>query len=289
MSQTEHRDFFFVQMADPQFGMFAFNSGMSHEEAQELYRKKGLKVRPVPRITGFADETRLYGEAIAVANRLSPDFVVMCGDMTDDSGNPDQFAELMRITDKLDDSIPLNWVSGNHDIGNDLTEESLALYRERYGEDNYFFDHRGSRFIVIDSNVVFYEDSLPYEWKRLSAFLEGALKEGRSNGSAHIVVFTHHPLFLQDPDEEDTFLNIPRRRRRVLIDLFKAYGVRAIFSGHSHRNHHASDGGLEMVTTGAVGYPLGDDPSGFRIVKVYGDRLEHEYFGFDAMPDEVRV
>ena len=44
---------------------------------------------------------------------------------------------------------------------------------------------------------------------------------------------------------------------------------------------------LQMVTSGPVGYPLGDDPSGLRIVKVYDDRIEHEYFAFDALPDSV--
>ena len=42
-----------------------------------------------------------------------------------------------------------------------------------------------------------------------------------------------------------------------------------------------------MVTTGAVGYPLGDDPSGLRIIKVYQDRIEHEYYGLDNIPVSV--
>ena len=50
-----------------------------------------------------------------------------------------------------------------------------------------------------------------------------------------------------------------------------------MFSGRYHRNSYGEHGGLQMVTTGAVGYPLGDDPSGFRVVRVHGDRIEHEY------------
>ena len=34
---------------------------------------------------------------------------------------------------------------------------------------------------------------------------------------------------------------------------------------------------LGSVLTGAVGYPLGDDPSGIRVVRLTGDGLEHEY------------
>ena len=44
-----------------------------------------------------------------------------------------------------------------------------------------------------------------------------------------------------------------------------------------------------MVTTGPVGYPLGDDPSGLRIVKVYRDRIEHAYYGLDTIPETIKL
>ena len=60
----------------------------------------------------FADETILYGQAIAHTNRLGPDFVVMFGDMTHDDDDLDQLDELRRITAKLDDPIPWYRVAG---------------------------------------------------------------------------------------------------------------------------------------------------------------------------------
>ena len=50
-----------------------------------------------------------------------------------------------------------------------------------------------------------------------------------------------------------------------------------------------SDGALQMVTSGAVGYPLGDDPSGFRVVKVFHGNIEHKYFGFDDVPNSLTL
>jgi hypothetical protein len=44
-----------------------------------------------------------------------------------------------------------------------------------------------------------------------------------------------------------------------------------------------------MIISGPVGYPLGDDPSGLRIVKVYDDRIEHEYFGMDDLPNTIEL
>ena len=285
-TKEEHQDFFFIQMADVQFGLFAYLSGADEARIEE-FRQRRLMVRPAPRITGFAQETELYTKAIGAANRLRPEFVVMCGDMVQDSSDPAQLAELMRITGQLSSDIPMNWVPGNHDVGNDLTAQPLALYRERFGADNYFFDHRGSRFVVIDSNFAFYPPKIPGEWDRLWDFLKSALQEARDSGRTHIVVFTHHPLFLDHPDEDDSHLAVPRERRLALLELLHAYDVSAVFSGHWHRNNYARDGKLLVVTSAAVGYPLGYDPSGFRIVRVFEDRIEHEYFGFDEMPQAV--
>jgi hypothetical protein len=52
--------------------------------------------------------------------------------------------------------------------------------------------------------------------------------------------------------------------------------VRIAFAGHWHRNALGFDGRFEMVTSGPVGYPLGQDPPGYRTVEI-GDDVTHEY------------
>jgi 3',5'-cyclic AMP phosphodiesterase CpdA len=281
--------FFFIQMADPQFGMFAAFSELSEAEVRER-RQRGLNVKLAPRrIAGFADETALYEKAIDGANRLRPDFVVMCGDMVNDHDDLAQLAELRRITAGLRPEIPMYWVAGNHDVGNDLTPTTLAQYRARFGDSYYAFSHRGSHFIVLDSNICFDPSGVPGEWERQLSFLEATLGQATKAGSRQIVAFMHHPLFVDDPDEEGDppAIVIPRERRRVILELLKAHGTSAVFAGHWHRNNYARDGELEMVASGSVGYPLGDDPSGFRVVHVLDDRLEHRYFGLDDLPQSV--
>jgi 3',5'-cyclic AMP phosphodiesterase CpdA len=279
--------FFFIHMADPQFGFFASVSQLNQEQIDER-RQRGVYVRLAPeKITGFADETILYEKAIAEANRLRPDFVVMGGDMTNDADDLDQLAELRRITAKLDGNIPIYWVAGNHDAANRPTPETLVQYRQRFGEDNYSFDHQGSHFVVINSCVCFDPTDVPDEWDRLVAFLETDLRAARAKGGKHIIVFLHHPLFLDSPNDPDGYWVIPSQQRVVLLDIMKANKVSAVFAGHVHRNNLGQDGDLQMVTTGAVGYPLGDDPSGVRVVKVLDDSIEHEYFGLDDLPQTL--
>ena len=278
--------FFFVQLADPQFGMYAALSGLDEERLAD-YRRRGMKIEASPKITGLDRETELYEKAIAAVNRLSPDFVITCGDMVNDADQPAQYEELMRVTAGLDDGIPMHWVVGNHDMGNIFTTESLALYRERFGKDDYYFDHAGSRFVVLNTNIAVDPTQIPNEWNRQRAFAEYAIGEARAQSADHIIVFTHYPLFLRDAEEADGPIVVPRERRRVLLEILRRHRVTAVFSGHWHRNCYARDGDIEMVTSGSVGYPLGDDPSGLRVVKVFEDRVEHEYFALDAVPDRV--
>ena len=102
-----------------------------------------------------------------------------------------------------------------------------------------------------------------------------------------ILVFLHHPLFIDNPDEPDGRVAIPKARRAVHLDSLKSNNVLVVFAGHAHRNILRSDGVLQLVTSGAVGYPLGDDSSGFRIVKVLHGSIKHKYFGFDDVRNSL--
>ncbi len=91
------------------------------------------------------------------------------------------------------------------------------------------------------------------------------------------MLFGHHPLFLSHHDEDDSYWNIPRDLRKVVLEAIETFDVAAMFSGHYHRNTIAHAGPFQMVTSGPVGFPLGDDPSGIRIVDIAGDRITHTY------------
>ena len=110
-------DFFFIQMSDPQFGMFARLSSLDEDRIAELHRSRGWNIIPTAKTVGFAQETALYEKAIEAANRLNPAFVVISGDMVEDQNDPNQLAELRRITAKLHPHIPAHWVPGNWDVG----------------------------------------------------------------------------------------------------------------------------------------------------------------------------
>lgn len=256
--------FFFLQLADPQLGMWAEDDDTAREVAH-------------------------MRRALAHANRLRPAFVVVCGDLINRPGDGGQAAELLRIAGELDEEIPLYWVAGNHDVGNDPSPESLAWYRRTFGEDRYVFYYGGYRFVVINSGVIHRPADVPDELMAQWRWLTEELHQGGPGEQIPTIVFQHHPLFLEDPDEEDGYFNIPKERRDPCLELFRESEVRAVFAGHYHRNRIAVSGDLEMVTSGPVGKPLGDDPSGLRIVKVFKDHIEHEYYGLDEVPERVHL
>jgi len=295
--------FSFVQLADPQLGCHAHLSGKTEEEVVR-YRERGLNVVAVPKFHGFEIDSRLFRRAISEANRLETDFVVTCGDIVNNRANEAQVRDALTIAAELDDGIPMHWVVGNHDVI-DLyngrwtrpTEATLAVYRSRFGPDYYAFQHRGVSFVTLNSSLMYHlDEELEDHWRRQLRFLEVELEAARERGSVHTIVFVHYPFFLHHPDEDwseedwwEIGLVIPLERRRVVLDLFERYSVSAVFAGHTHKNYYTRHGTTQMVTSSAVGYPMGDDPPGYRIVRVFEDRIDHDYHGFDDGPEVIEL
>jgi 3',5'-cyclic AMP phosphodiesterase CpdA len=261
-SAQESESYVFAQLADTQFGFFA--------EDRE-----------------FIQETANYEFVVANLNRLRPAFVIVCGDLINKPGDPAQRAEYLRITALLDPSIPFYAVSGNHDVGNAPTPESLADYREHFGPDWYSFRERDIYGIVLNSSIISAPAAVESEAAAQEAWLREELARAKASGARHILVFQHHSWFLDSPDEPDAYFNIPLATRSRYLALFREAGVSHVFAGHYHRNAFGRDGELEMVTTGPVGRPLGDDPSGFRLVRVGAEGIAHEYVPLGRIPTQL--
>lgn len=275
--------FQFMFLADCQLGAYASFSGMTEEDVIK-FAAVDMRVEIAPKTDSFEWDAARYEAAIMTANHLRPEFVVMGGDMLDDPDSEAQYETVMRITAKLDKDIPMRWVPGNHDIGADTvvpTRHSIEKYREGFGPDYYAFDWGGVRLVVIDTVVIDHPEEVPGELEDQMAFIEFELSRASQTGTQAILM-GHHPLFTNEPQEPDTYWNLPADRRRALLDLIHLHGLRIMFAGHWHRNSYARDGDFEMVTSGAVGYPLGVDPSGYRLVDVGSDGVRHEYHPLDV-------
>ena len=251
--------FFFVQTTDPQFGMYAEDRN-------------------------FTQETANWEFVVANLNRLKPAFVVVCGDLANQTGNRAEIAEYKRINAKLSPAVHLYNVPGNHDVGNDPTPQSLAAYREQFGRDYYSFEEGGIYGIVLDSSLMKAPAKVVSEAAAQEKFLEAELVKAKAAGKMP-VIFQHHPLFLERPDEPEQYFNLPVETRARVLALLHHYGVHYVFAGHYHRNSYGRDGDLEMITSGPAGMPIGPDPSGFRIAEVKGGKIEQQYYSLGTLPN----
>ena len=254
--------FFFIQLSDPQLGMFTENKD-------------------------FAQDAANFEFAVAAVNRLRPAFVVITGDLVHKPGDAAQIAEYRRIAAKIDPAIPVYNIAGNHDVENAPTPASLAAYAKIFGADRYVFRHGGLIGVVLNSSLIHTPEKAAAELAEQDRWLRAELVKARAENPRHLVVFQHHPWFLKTAAEPDEYFNIPLARRSAHLALFREFGVRYLFCGHYHRNAEARDGGLENITSGPVGKPLGGAKSGLRVAIVRDDRIEHRYHELGDLP--VRI
>lgn len=240
--------FRFVQITDMQMGMISKNENTLEEE-------------------------RLYRLAVDEINALKPKFVIITGDFVNSRTDTSQINAYKKITALISKRIPVYYIPGNHDVGQKPTAETLDFYFKHYQTDKFAFVHKGLKFIGINSNLInsgIEQEAIQYDWlkKQLS---------NQQKPSKRTIVFSHHPFFISDINENNNYSNIHMPKRLEYMQLFKDNGVSMVFAGHYHNNALAKYDGIEMITTSAVGKPLGKAKSGFRVVNVYKDSISHKY------------
>ncbi|KAK2820841.1 hypothetical protein Q5P01_023800 [Channa striata] len=256
--------FCFIQAADPQLGLMkAWRDGDCDGGGDE-----------------WAEEVELTKQAVEAVNQLTPRprFMVLCGDlvhaMPDTPFRGGQERDLKAALKGTDPSIPLVFVSGNHDLGNTPTPSTVEQYCSAWGDDYFSF------WLFYDASACPQLKDAQEEW------LEEQLSRVSSSSSTvpkHVLVFQHIPLYLKSPDEDDDYFNLQRGVRQNLMDRFKKAGVKAVFSGHYHRNAGGCHGGLDMVVSSAIGCQLGDDTHGVRVVVVTADGVIHRYHSLEQL------
>ena len=265
--------FYFLQAADTQLGLIE----------RYLEKKKDY---------GWTKEVELTRRTIVAANKMNPPpkFLVICGDLVDampgDPNRPLQVKDLKKELAGLKNSIPLVCVCGNHDVGDQPTVEGVEQYRRDFGPDYFSFVVSGVLMIVINSQYYEERSQVKDLFEEQEKWLDDLLASSKGKYE-HIVVFQHIPWFLKEAEEEKDYFNIEINERRRMLNKFYDAGVRFVFCGHYHKNAGGKFKELELIVTSAVGAQLGDDKSGFRVVKVFKDSIQHKYYAIEDAPEEI--
>jgi len=271
--------FFFVLGADTQLGL--------------IDQMNNVTANP-----SWDEELRRLDLIISHLNCMNPKpkFFIICGDLVNafpqnlpmrwERQGKDLKTSLLR----LDSSIPVICVCGNHDIGNTPSSATVARYRGSFGDDYFSFWVGGSFFIVLNSQLYF-DDSLV---KGLSAaqeaWLDDILKSTSTQSPRHIAVFLHIPPFRENIDEPADYFNLALEKRKPLVNKLFNAGVSKIFAGHFHRNSggFAFERRLEVIVNSAIGRVWAGKP-GARIVKVNETDIQHEWFDLEQFPTNVEL
>lgn len=221
---------------------------------------------------GVEESKALLERTVQMINKLSPDFVVVTGDMVNRPGDSLQLAVYFEAIDKIADKIPVYHVPGNHDISG-ASETSRQSYIDRFGYERFSFTAKGNTFIGINTCPIksgIQEAELEqFEW------LEQELE--KAGDSRNRIIFTHCPVVVKDIDEEDGYMNFPKDIRKKYINLFRRHKVSIILSGHLHNTAGCTVEGIELITSGPCGKPLGSGVSGITVVNIDKDGIKYEY------------
>ena len=255
--------YYFIMMTDPQFGMYAQDKN-------------------------FTQETANYEFAIATVNRLRPGFAIVLGDLVNKTEDADQILEYRRISGKIDATVPLYHVAGNHDVGRQPTPGTLEAYRKNIGRDYYSFREGPVYGIVLNSSLLCDPALAADAYEKQKSWLEKELQTAKASAAPHIIVFQHHPYFLETAGEADASWNIAAERRQPMLELLQRYGVRHVFSGHTHKNNSGKDGSMEVATIAPVGMAFDkDSASGIVVVSVAGPDLQYRFYEFGKLPNRL--
>lgn len=291
-----NKPFHFMQLADTQLGMEAcFTRGTGWEQEKELMRT-----------------------AAAEVNRLKPAFAIVCGDLInefppEEAGDAElrkqQVNDFKNIFSLIDEDIPLICLCGNHDIGDRPNSATIRSYTENFGDDYFSFWCNDVKCIVVNSQLWKDDADAKEEREAMDRWLDSELED--STSPHRTLLFSHVPPFCYEADEDNEYFNLDCGFRQELLAKLSKKGVVGWFCGHFHRNaggmYRDADGKeLEVVITGAVGtnitnkpggnilgksgiggHTIGEDTSGLRLVKVYADRIQHDWKTFTelkAMP-----
>jgi predicted phosphodiesterase len=190
-------------------------------------------------------------------NRLQPAFVVHLGDIVHPLPAHPAYQPAANTAKRIFGQLtrPLYLLAGNHDIGDKpldwmpadcVTEDSVRLFRETFGDDWGAFDHGGCRFVRLNSSLLNSNLAFEHEQKR---WLEAELGEAAGR---RIFLFTHYPPYVSRADESSHYDNLDEPGRSWLCNLLVRHRIEALFAGHVHNFFYNRHGATDCYVVPSV-------------------------------------
>jgi len=228
-------------------------------------------------LEGFEADVANLEKAVIRINKLNPDMVLITGDMIHNA-SPHAILIFKDIVAQI--NMPILLTPGNHDLCWTDTLKILEHYRANFGKDYLSVDCK--EFCIISANSIFWKlegNKLQDEKASHEQWLLSSLRTAKSKGQP-VVILTHISPFCSNVDEDDGYRNIPKTKRKKLLNLFNEYGVSFWLAGHTHITLQRNYGSIKILNGETISRNLDGRPLGFRLLTIYSDNS----FGWEFIP-----
>jgi 3',5'-cyclic AMP phosphodiesterase CpdA len=243
-----------------------------------------------------------FQQAITSVNDLSPDFVIMGGDMIMDA-----LAQRYSFADSLYNlykeniksfAMPVFNTLGNHEIYGIYSKSGANPFHPEYGEKMFekrlgksysSFMHKGWKFMILNSVEDTGKDR--YTGRIDDVQIEWIRKElSNTDPGTPIVLSTHIP-FITANTQKYVGTTVPNDSSSVVynakevIDMFNGHNLKMVLQGHLHSLEDIYIDGVHFVTGGAVSSGWWNGPhkgieEGYLLLSVKGNDISWEYIDF---------
>jgi hypothetical protein len=158
-----------------------------------------------------------------------PDFLVVNGDLVDEGSPADLAFAGTVLTEELGDALPWYYVPGNHEV----MGGSIKEFEARFGPAQRVFDHRGTRFLTLDTSSLTLRGGGLAQIRALREQLDAAAGDDRVRS---VMVIEHVPP--RDPTVQKGS-QLGDRKEAALLESWLAYFRRTTGKGAGLIGGHA--------------------------------------------------
>ncbi|MRG86217.1 phosphodiester glycosidase family protein [Salinibacillus xinjiangensis] len=211
--------------------------------------------------TSNSSQEKMARESLQQIVAEDPEFLVINGDLVDSAWKEDFELAKQVLEEEVGDAFPVYYIPGNHEIAG---PGNLDHFLKVFEENRYTFDHKGTRFILLDTSTGSFRTS---DFEQLIE-LKKSLNDAATNPSINnVVVFGHHPTRDPLPTKNS---QLSDRKEADLIETWltefregsKGKGAMYV-SGHAHTVNVERVEGVPYMVVGSSGKsPYGSPTNG---------------------------
>ena len=212
------------------------------------------------------DSFERTGEIIEKINALSfkVEFVVLTGDIFFESIEDANMVNAAKaVFSKL--KSPIHLVVGNHDIN---TDKAKSIYVSNFGQLNYIEKYHNV-FCMFTCTEPLFDDSNSNDEEYFKWFEN----EMKAADGKPIIIFTHRPAG-KDFYDNKFHQSWPIKAEKRWTELINSYNVKAVITGHFHRDEFCWLGNVPMFVCEPISSWLGRQAA-FRVYQYKNGKVDY--------------